>query len=201
MGYGTGLYPRSEYVAVKMPVFSFEKLRDVDISLGPEMKSTGEVLGVSRDFREALVKALLGAGIRPGINKTIMATVCDKDKEELSEILKQFADLGYTIYATEGTQKHLKEKGIDAIRVNKVSEPSPNIIDYISGGGMDLVINTPHGTHRTESDGFKIRRTTVERNIPCFTSLDTAKAVLSSISGGEIQYLSCVDITELSKKR
>ena len=201
MGYGTGLYPRSEYVAVKMPVFSFEKLRDVDISLGPEMKSTGEVLGVSRDFREALVKALLGAGIRPGQNKTIMATVCDKDKEELAGILDRFHALGYTIYATEGTQRFLQEKGIDAVRVNKVSEPSPNIIDYISGGGIDLVINTPHGGNRTESDGFKIRRCTVERNIPCFTSLDTAKALLSSLTGGEIRYLSCVDIAELGKKR
>ncbi len=180
--YGTGLYRNSDYVAIKVPVFSFEKLHDVDTSLGPEMKSTGEVLGISRDFHEALYKGIIASGMKlPEKGGGILMTVRDSDKTELLAIAERFEKLGYVLYATGKTANMLNMHGIATNAVKKLDEGSPNLLDLISSGNIKLVINTPTKGRQPQRDGFKIRRKAVEMSIPCLTSLDTAKAVISCI--------------------
>ncbi|MCD8048703.1 MAG: carbamoyl-phosphate synthase large subunit [Clostridia bacterium] len=197
MGYGVGLRKAADYVAVKMPVFSFEKLNDVDTSLGPEMKSTGEVLGIAQTFHEALHKSFIASNMKIPSRGNILITVRDTDKEEVCPLAKEFEEYGFNIYATGGTCRRLQEYGVHARRVNKIAEGSPDILDLISGGGCDLVINTPTRGRQHNRDGFKIRRTSVERSVPCMTSLDTAKALLASIKQKDEGELGIVDISTL----
>jgi carbamoyl-phosphate synthase large subunit len=177
-GYTTGLVPNIHYTAIKVPVFSFAKMLQVDVSLGPEMKSTGEVMGMDADYSFALYKALLGAGVQIPEQGTVLATIADKDKEEALSILKGFADLGFTLCATAGTAKYLTDSGLEVKAVAKLEEGSPNLLDAIKNGEVQLVINTITRGKEPERDGFKIRRATVEHSIPCLTSLDTAKEIL-----------------------
>jgi len=180
--YGTGLYKESDYIAIKVPVFSFEKLHDVDTSLGPEMKSTGEVLGIGKSFYDALYKGIIGSGIKlPSKGDGILMTVRDADKAELIPIAEEFEGLGFELWATGKTANMLNKYCIATNAVKKIDEGSPNILDLIQSGRIKLVINTPTRGRQPERDGFKIRRKAVEMSIPCFTSLDTVKAVLSCI--------------------
>jgi len=181
MGYGTGLYPENDYIAIKMPVFSFEKIHGADISLGPEMKSTGEVLGIAKDFSEALLKAFIGAGIKVVPSGRVAITVKDRDKGEIIKVAKGFKEAGFLIYATQGTCEIFSKNGIDAVPLKKLNEGKPNILDLIYNGGLDLIINTPTQGRQESRDGFKIRRAAVERGIPCLTSVDTASALLMSL--------------------
>ena len=190
--YGTGLYKNAEYWAIKVPVFSFEKLHDVDTSLGPEMKSTGEVLGIGKTFHEALYKGIAASGMKlPAKGGGILMTVRDSDKTELLDIAEQFEKLGFTLWATGRTANMLNMHGIATNAVKKIDEGSPNILDLISSGKIKLVINTPTRGRQPERDGFKIRRKAVEMSIPCLTSLDTARAVLDCIelenSGADLE--------------
>ncbi len=185
MGYGCDLYQEPEYYSVKVPVFSFEKLHDVDNILGPEMKSTGEVLGIARDFETALYKGIIGSGIKlPEKGSSIITTVRNADKEELVGLAKGLYDCGYPIYATEHTAQYLAAKGVAAQQVNRIGEEAPNILDVISSGQVGMVINTPTRGRQQSRDGFRIRRRAVEMSIPCLTSLDTAQAVLKCIKLG-----------------
>ena len=197
MGYGTGLYKQSGYYAIKMPVFSFEKILGADPSLGPEMKSTGEALGISKNYDEALLKAFDGAGTSLQKNGKIIVTVCDKDKAEVCEMFKKFQDDPFDLYATPGTRKALAEAGIEAKPVNKISGESPNIIDMLHEGGVSLIINTPtHG--RVESrDGFKLRRIAVEAGTSCITSLDAARVLMESARRVREDQISVTDIATL----
>jgi len=199
--YGTGLYRESEYVAIKVPVFSFEKLHDVDTSLGPEMKSTGEVLGIAKTFHEALYKGIIASGIKlPKKGGRILMTVRDTDKPELIPLAEQFEKLGFELYATGKTANMLNMHGIATNAVKKIDEGSPNLIDLIQSGKIDLVINTPTKGRKPERDGFKIRRKAVETSIPCFTSLDTAWAVLKCLQlGKEQKDLDIVNLTVFEK--
>jgi len=181
MGYPTGLAPEADYIAIKMPVFSFEKLRGAEISLGPEMKSTGECLGIANTFNEALYKAFLGAGIVLPKHKQMIMTVKDADKPEAAEVAKRFEALGYKIYATRSTAKFLQEKGVNALRVNKISQESPNVMDLILGHKIDLVIDTPTQGRDKTRDGFLIRRNAIETGVHCLTSMDTANALALSL--------------------
>ncbi|MCZ8511263.1 carbamoyl-phosphate synthase large subunit [Paenibacillus filicis] len=178
MGYQTGLWPEEQYVSVKVPVFSFAKLRRVDTTLGPEMKSTGEVMGRDLTFAKALYKGLIGSGMKVPPTGAIIATVADKDKAEATEILRGFGKLGYKIVATGGTAKALEEAGLNVTRVNKLSEGSPNILDLIRNGEAHFVVNTLTKGKTPERDGFRIRREAVENGVVCMTSLDTVKALL-----------------------
>ncbi|SDC48633.1 carbamoyl-phosphate synthase large subunit [Candidatus Frackibacter sp. WG12] len=178
LGYESGLWPEPDHVAVKAPVFSFSKLMKVDTSLGPEMKSTGEVLGVDYDYAKALYKAFVAADIDIPEDGRILATIADKDKEEAISLIKRFAELGFNIIATKGTAKKLQEAGIEAEAVNKISEGSPHVVDLIREDKIDLVVNTLTKGKEPERDGFKIRRNAVEHGIPCLTSLDTTEAIL-----------------------
>ncbi len=182
MGYRGGLYPETKLVGVKAPVFSFSKLLQVDISLGPEMKSTGEVLGVNASYPVALYKALLASGVAFPRQGSILATIADKDKEEALPIIKGFSNLGYKILATRGTAAYLREHGVQVTRVNKVREGSPHIADLLRRGEIHLVINTLTKGRAPERDGFVIRRAAVELAVPCLTSLDTARAILEVLS-------------------
>ena len=197
LGYTPGLQKKSDYIAVKQPVFSFEKLRGAEISLGPEMKSTGEVLGISRDFHEALYKSFLGAGVDLPRTKKMICTVKDGDKEELIPIAERFARIGYTIYATRSTAKALNDHGIPAIRINKISAGTPNVLDLILAGEVDLVIDTPTQGRVKSRDGFLIRRNAIETGVTCLTSLDTARALLSCLETGDKSRLSVVDIAAI----
>lgn len=181
LGYHGGLYPTGDLVAVKVPVFSFAKLRRVDVSLGPEMKSTGEVIGIDQQFKKALYKGLIAAGIKIPEYGNILATIAEKDKEESLEIFKRFSKLGFQIIATEGTARFLEAAGINVQRIKKLHEGTPNIIDHIRARKIHLVINTLTKGNSTERDGFRIRRESVEYGIACFTSLDTAKALLQAL--------------------
>ncbi len=182
MGYTPGLQPEADYVAVKMPVFSFEKLRGAEISLGPEMKSTGECLGIAKTFDEALYKAFLGAGIVLPKYKQMIMTVKDADKPEAVDVAKRFEALGYKIYATRSTAKYLQDHGVDALWVNKITQESPNVMDLILGHKIDLVIDTPTQGHGDKSrDGFLIRRNAIETGVHCITSMDTANALATSL--------------------
>lgn len=181
MGYGTGLAPAKDIVAVKVPVFSFEKLPQVEISLGPEMKSTGEVLGIGRSFPTSLYKGLLSAGYKFKNRGAVLITVADHDKQEVIPIASEFEKLGYKIYATQGTGHVLRSNYIAASTIYKLREEYPNIEDYIDEGRIDIIINTPTKGKLPQRDGFQIRRKAVEYSIPCFTSLDTAEAFLNSL--------------------
>ena len=182
MGYEPGLAPTADYIAIKMPVFSFEKLRGAEISLGPEMKSTGECLGIAKTFNEALYKAFLGAGIELPKHKQMIMTVKDADKEEAVGVAKRFEALGYKIYATRSTAKYLQEHGVNALRVNKITQESPNVMDLILGHKIDLVIDTPtQGNGDKTRDGFLIRRNAIETGVYCITAMDTANALAQSL--------------------
>lgn len=196
MGFGTGLAKESKLTAIKMPVFSFEKIKGADISLGPEMKSTGECLGIGKSFNEALYKAFVGAGIRLPRHKKMIITVRDSEKAETVEIAKRFSDLGYTIYSTSGTAKFLNERGINAIYVRKLEEEGPNILDLILSHEIDLVIDIPKQGVTRSKDGFIIRRNAIETGVNVLTSLDTAKVLVSSLENKE-QKTDVVDITKL----
>ena len=182
LGYKSGLVPPKPYVAVKAPVFSFAKMTDVDIALGPEMKSTGEVMGIDYHYARALYKAIIGSGIHVSTKGCILFTVADKDKEEMKQLAKAFAELGFEICATEGTAKAIQSMGIDAEIVGKVHERSSDIIQMIKNGKINMVFNTLTQGKHSAKDGFKIRRATVEHGIACLTSLDTAWEVLRVLS-------------------
>jgi carbamoyl-phosphate synthase large subunit len=194
--YDTGLYKQSEYVAIKVPVFSFEKLHDVDTSLGPEMKSTGEVLGIGRTFQEALYKGILASGTKlPSKGGSVLMTVRDSDKPELIGIAERLEKLGFELWATGKTANMLNMHGVATNAVKKIDEGSPNILDLISSGKIGLVINTPTRGRQPKRDGFKIRRKAVEMSIPCMTSLDTAAAIVDCIEMGSLN--SDLEIIEL----
>ena len=198
LGYGTGIYKEAEYYAVKLPVFSFEKLTDVDTGLGPEMKSTGEVLGIAETFPQAMLKAFKGANMRaPKSGGRVIITVKDEDKKEIVGIAKGFADMGIEILATEGTYHALAEAGVPCTKVARVSEAHPNISDMIASGTIDLVINTPTKGRKHDTDGFKIRRATVEHGVGCVTAIDTARAMLTVREQGKSSELRPIDITTI----
>jgi len=199
-GYPQGLQPHNAHVAVKAPVFSFQKLRDLDVQLGPEMKSTGEVMGIATDYPTALRKAMTAAGLpvptrEQCAGRSLLATVADIDKSEAVEQIRQFAALGFNIYSTAGTAKYLQESGIAAKAVNKLSEGRPHIVDHILNGKFDLIINTVSENQKAEAEGRLIRRAAVEHNVPIITSLDTAGALLKAILGNTGR----VSITELGE--
>ncbi len=196
LGYKPGLQPEAEYYAIKMPVFSFEKIRGAEISLGPEMKSTGECLGIAKTFHEALYKAFLGAGVNIPKYKNMIITVKDADKGEAIEIGRRFEKLGYTIYATRSTAAALNEAGVKARKVNKISQESPTVMDLILGHKIDLVIDTPTQGRDKSRDGFLIRRTAIETGINCITAMDTARALVTSLENASND-LSLVDIATL----
>ena len=196
--YGTGLYRKSNYVCVKMPIFSFEKIKNADTSLGPEMKSTGEVLGVSRRFSDALLKAFIASGIKVSKTGNILITVRDKDKIEMLPIAQKFYLKGFGIYATSGTAKFLEDNGIHVTKLDKLWEGQNSIIDLIENGKINFVINTPTKGKQANRDGFKIRRMATECKIPCFTSLDTVNALYEAIEDETAEEdLDIVDITEI----
>lgn len=181
MGYGTGILREPDLVAVKMPVFSFEKIKGADISLGPEMKSTGECLGIGKNFNEALYKAFVGAGIRLPKHKKMIITVRDSEKRKVIDIAKRFQALGYTIYSTKGTAKVLNDNGVNAIVIRKLEEEGPNILDLILSHEIDIVIDVPMRGIAGSKDGFIIRRNAIETGVNVLTSTDTAKALVSSL--------------------
>ena len=197
LGYEPGLQPKAGYFAIKMPVFSFEKIRGAEISLGPEMKSTGECLGIAESFDEALYKAFLGAGIDLPKHKQLIITVKDADKGEAIEIGRRFEKLGYTIYATRSTAKALKDAGVAARKVNKIQQESPTVMDLLLGHRIDLVIDTPTQGRDKSRDGFLIRRTAIETGVNCLTSLDTANALLTSLENGKKEKLNLIDIATI----
>lgn len=201
MGYGTGLYKNSGYYAIKLPVFSFEKIIGADTSLGPEMKSTGEVLGISQDYNEALLKAFDGGGVSLPKDGKIIVTVRDKDKAEICEMLKEFKDSDFKFYATPGTRKALQAAGINARPVNKISGESPNILDMLNAGDVSLIINTPTHGRIPDRDGFKLRRIAVESGTSCLTSLDAAKAIMQSTFIVPSDKMSLTDIATLQVKK
>ncbi len=196
MGYTPGLAPEADYVAIKMPVFSFEKLRGAEISLGPEMKSTGECLGIAKTFDEALYKAFIGAGIQLPKFKQMIMTVNDKDKPEAVDVAKRFEKLGYRIYATRSTAKYLQEHGVNALRINKISQESPNVMDLILGHKIDLVIDTPTQGRDKSRDGFLIRRNAIETGVHCLTSMDTANALALSLETAHDE-MTMIDIAKV----
>ncbi len=198
MGYHYGLQREQDLVAIKMPVFSFEKLYGADVDLGPEMKSTGEVLGIARTFDEALIKAFYGAGVHMIQNGKVIFTVKNSDKEEALPIARGLYDLGWTIYATAGTSDYFNDNDIPTIRTNKIGAGKPDILDHITSGKINLVINTPSKGVAHNRDGYKIRRNAVESGIPCLTSLDTANAFLTCARHVETTQLSVIDITKVS---
>lgn len=196
LGYETGLAKKADYIAIKMPVFSFEKLRGAEISLGPEMKSTGECLGIAKTFNEALSKAFLGAGINLPKHKKMILTVKTQAQEEAVSVARRFIDLGYEIYATRGTQKALAKAGVEVIGVNKIEQEPPTLMDLLLGHEIDLVIDIPkQGEH--SHDGFLIRRTSIETGVTCLTSLDTANALLTSLENVDNTKMSLVDIATI----
>lgn len=181
-GYSGGLHPNSPLIAVKAPVFSFPKLTGVDIGLGPEMKSTGEIMGIDTDYNRALYKAMVASGVDVPIQGKLIATIAEHDKPESVAIIRDFVELGYTVYATAGTAKYLNEQGIAAEPVKKIREGTPNLLDLIRSGDIDLLINTLSTEKHTEREATQIRRASVEVGVPCLTSLDTARALLLALS-------------------
>ena len=196
MGYPTGLAPEADYIAIKMPVFSFEKLRGAEISLGPEMKSTGECLGIAKTFHEALFKAFLGAGVELPKHKQMIITVKDADKPEAVDVARRFEKLGYIIYATRSTAAALKDAGVKVRKINKISQESPTVMDLLLGHKIDLVIDTPTQGRDKSRDGFLIRRTAIETGVYCITAMDTANALATSLEH-TADKLSLVDIASL----
>ena len=197
LGYTPGLQPEAKHFAIKMPVFSFEKIRGADISLGPEMKSTGECLGVAETFNEALYKAFLGAGINLPKHKNMIITVKDEDKAEVVDIARRFSNIGYRIFATRSTAKYLNEHGVKAVRTNKIEQPSPNLMDLILGHEIDLVIDTPSQGVEHAKDGFVIRRNAIETGVNVLTALDTAKALITSLEDTDLHNLTLIDIATI----
>jgi carbamoyl-phosphate synthase large subunit len=198
LGYEPGLQRKSDYYAIKMPVFSFEKIRGADTTLGPEMKSTGECLGISTDFNEALYKAFQGAGINLPKHKQIIMTIADKDKEESLDIARRFEALGYKIYASRGTARYYNENGVKAVKVNKIDQESPTLLDLLYEHRIDLVIDTPSNGIERARDGFLIRRIAIETGVNVLTSLDTANALVSSLEHAyNNKELSLVDIAKI----
>ena len=198
LGYTPGLQPEAGYVAIKMPVFSFEKIRGAEISLGPEMKSTGECLGISKSFNEALYKAFLGAGVNLPKYKQMIITVKDSDKGEIIDIARRYEKLGYIIYATRSTADTLTENGVKARKINRINQESPTVIDLILGHKIDLVIDTPTQGRDKSRDGFLIRRTAIETGVNVITALDTAKALVTSLENESTEEgLELVDIAKL----
>ena len=197
LGYTPGLQPEADYVAVKMPVFSFEKIRGADISLGPEMKSTGECLGIAKTFDEALYKAFLGAGIKLPKFKNMIMTVRDEDKPEAVEIGRRFEKIGYRIFATKSTAEALNAAGVKAIPVRKIEQESPNLLDLILGHEIDLVIDIPAQGAEHSRDGFVIRRNAIETGVNVLTAIDTAKALITSLENTDIQKLTLIDIAKI----
>ena len=200
LGYEPGLQREADYIAIKMPVFSFEKIRGADIALGPEMKSTGECLGIAKTFNEALYKAFLGTGINLPKYKNMIITVKDEDKEDIVPIAQRFQALGYKIYATRNTAKALNENGVNAIRTNKIEQPSPNLMDLILGHKIDLVIDTPSQGVEHSKDGFVIRRNAIETGVNVLTSLDTATALVTSLENTDVKKLTLIDIATIDKR-
>ena len=198
LGYKPGLQPEADYIAIKMPVFSFEKIRGADISLGPEMKSTGECLGIAKTFNEALYKAFLGAGVNLPRHKNMIMTVKDEDKQDAVDIARRFEALGYKIYATRSTARVLKEHGVNAIRTNKIEQSSPNLMDLILGHKIDLVIDTPSQGVEKAKDGFIIRRNAIETGVNVLTSLDTATALVTSLENTDLNRLTLIDIARIA---
>ena len=196
LGYEPGLQKEADYFAIKMPVFSFEKIRGAEISLGPEMKSTGECLGIAKTFNEALYKAFLGAGVDLPRHKQMIITVKDADKGEAIEIGRRFEKLGYTIYATRSTCNALKEAGVHAKKVNKISQESPTVMDLILGHRIDLVIDTPTQGRDKSRDGFLIRRTAIETGVNCITAMDTARALVTSLENKQEQF-TLIDVASI----
>ena len=197
LGYTPGLQPEADYVAVKMPVFSFEKIRGADISLGPEMKSTGECLGIAKTFDEALYKAFIGAGIKLPKHKNMIMTVRDEDHADAVEIGRRFEKIGYHIFATSGTARALNEAGVKATPVRKIEQESPNLLDLILGHKIDLVIDTPPQGADHSRDGFVIRRNAIETGVNVLTAIDTAKALITSLENTDIQKLTLIDIAKI----
>ena len=189
LGYTPGLQPEADYVAVKMPVFSFEKIRGADISLGPEMKSTGECLGIAKTFDEALYKAFLGAGIKLPKFKNMIMTVRDEDHADAVEIGRRFEKIGYHIFATSGTARALNEAGVKATPVRKIEQESPNLLDLILGHKIDLVIDIPAQGAEHSKDGFVIRRNAIETGVNVLTAIDTAHALITSLENTDIKKL------------
>ena len=200
LGYTPGLQKEAEYFAIKMPVFSFEKIRGADISLGPEMKSTGECLGIAKTFNEALYKAFIGAGIRLPKHKQMIITVKDEDKKDIIPIAKRFEAQGYRIFATRGTASVLTENGIKVTRTNKLEQPSPNLMDLILGHKIDVVIDTPPQGVEHQKDGFVIRRNAIETGVNVLTSLDTAEALVTSLENTDLNHLTLVDIATIDNR-
>lgn len=196
LGYEPGLQPEADYIAVKMPVFSFEKIRGADINLGPEMKSTGECLGIAKTFNEALYKAFAGAGIKLPKHKNMIITVKDSDKEEVIDIARRFQAQGYKIFSTSGTAKVLNENGVKALMVRKLEQESPNLLDLILGHEIDLVIDTPPQGADRSKDGFTIRRNAIETGVTVLTSLDTAAALVTSMEN-RANELTLIDIAQV----
>ena len=194
LGYTPGLQPEADYVAVKMPVFSFEKIRGADISLGPEMKSTGECLGIAKTFDEALYKAFIGAGIKLPKFKNMIMTVRDEEHPAAVEIGRRFADIGYHIFATSGTARALNEAGVKATPVRKIEQESPNLLDLILGHKIDLVIDIPAQGAEHSKDGFVIRRNAIETGVNVLTAIDTAEALITSLENTDIKKLTLIDI-------
>lgn len=197
LGYTPGLQKESNYIAIKMPVFSFEKIRGADISLGPEMKSTGECLGISESFNEALYKAFLGSGVNLPKHKKMIITVKDADKSEAVETARRFKKLGYEIFATKGTAKVLNEQGILAIPINKIEQEAPTLMDLLLEHQIDLVIDIPSQGLEKSKDGFLIRRTAIETGVTVLTSLDTANALLTSLENEDKENVTVIDIAKL----
>ena len=200
LGYEPGLQREADYIAIKMPVFSFEKIRGADISLGPEMKSTGECLGIAETFNEALYKAFLGAGIRLPKYKNMIMTVRPEEQEDAVPIAKRFEALGYRIYATRGTANTLKEHGVKVIRTNKLEQPAPNLMDLILGHKIDVVIDIPSQGVEHQKDGFVIRRNAIETGVNVLTSLDTAEALVTSLENTDANKLSLIDIATIARR-
>ena len=197
MGYKPGLQPNADYVAIKMPVFSFEKIRGAETSLGPEMKSTGECLGIAKTFNEALYKAFLGAGVVLPKHKKIIISVKDADKQEVVPLAQRFEKLGYEVYATRSTADVLRQNGVDAIKVNKIHQEAPTVMDLLLEHKIDIVIDTPTQGRDKNRDGFLIRRTSIETRVNCFTSLDTVDALLTSLESNAKENLTLVDIATI----
>ena len=200
LGFEPGLQKEAPYVAVKMPVFSFEKLRGAEISLGPEMKSTGECLGIAKTFDEALFKAFLGAGIDLPVHKKMIITVCDEDKKEIVPIAAGFSKLGYEIYATRGTAEVLKNNGVEVTQVNKLEQAAPTLMDLLLAHNIDLVIDTPSKGAGKSKDGFLIRRVAIETGVSVITALDTATALLRSLTNSHKDELEMIDIATVARR-
>ena len=199
LGYGTGLYPHNGYIAVKVPVFSFEKLHNIDVHLGPEMKSTGEVLGIARTFTDALQKGLTAAGFKMKHQGRILFTIRDRDKAEVLPIAKRFAAMGFELYATGGTRTFFNDHGLDAKYVGKIHQGG-TILELIESG-IDYVVSTSSGNRAPEADSVKIRRKAIECRVPCLTSIDTARALVDSLENfRDTHELPMVNMADLNQK-